>query len=106
MPNILEAFEKAYKLNPDLELHVAPGIKEKKPFLKGYYSGDSKLNVISIIIRLFSKNEDKRELIQKINDLDVIYLSWDDRDNLTEILQYIAENNLSEISDTPIKSTQ
>ena len=68
---------------------------EKKPFLKGYYSGDSKLNVISIIIRLFSKNEDKRELIQKINDLDVIYLSWDDRDNLTEILQYIAENNLN-----------
>lgn len=68
---------------------------EKKSFLKGYYSGDSKLNIISTIIRLFINNEDKRELIKKINDLDVIHLSWDDRDNLTEILKYIAENNLN-----------
>jgi hypothetical protein len=29
-----------------------------------------------------------------MNDLDISYLSWDDRDNLNEILKYIAQNNL------------
>jgi|694.fasta_scaffold13176_8 hypothetical protein len=67
--------------------------KEKKTFLKGYYS-DSNLNIISTLIRLFNKNEIEEELLDRINGLDISYLSWEDRDNLSEILKYIAQNNL------------
>ena len=66
---------------------------EKKDFLKGFHS-NANLNIISILIRLFSKSEIEVELLKRINDLDISYLSWEDRDNLIEILKYIAENNL------------
>ncbi|MEA1848158.1 hypothetical protein U9K52_04445 [Chryseobacterium sp. MHB01] len=66
---------------------------EKKKFLKGF-NGDSHLNIITTLIRLFNKNEIEVELLERINDLDIGYLSWDDRDNLAEILKYVAENNL------------
>ncbi|MBC8768696.1 restriction endonuclease [Arenibacter sp. BSSL-BM3] len=67
--------------------------EERRKFLKGYNS-DSNLNIISILIRLFNKDEIEAELLRGINDLDISYLSWDDRDNLTEILKFIAQNNL------------
>lgn len=66
---------------------------EKKKILKGF-NGDSHLNIITTLIRLFNKNEIEVELLERINDLDIGYLSWDDRDNLAEILKYVAENNL------------
>jgi adenylate kinase family enzyme len=66
---------------------------EKKDFLKGFHSNAS-LNIISILIRLFSKSEIEVELLKRINDLDISYISWEDRDNLIEILKFIAENNL------------
>ncbi|WP_421497798.1 restriction endonuclease [Flavobacterium columnare] len=66
---------------------------EKKDFLKGFHSNAS-LNIISILIRLFSKSEIEVELLKRINDLDISYLSWEDRDNLIEILKHIAENDL------------
>lgn len=67
--------------------------EEKKKFLKGFYS-DSNLNIISTLIRLFNKNEIEVELLERINNLDISYLSWDDRDHLNEILKYISQNNL------------
>ena len=75
--------------------------EEKKKNLKGFHS-DSDLNIIITLIRLFHKNEIKEELLERINDLNISYLSWDDRDNLTEILKYIARNNLiSQINNLP-----
>src|SRR5690606_30455868 len=75
--------------------------EERRKYLKGYNS-DSNLNIISILIRLFNKDEIEAELLGGINDLDISYLSWDDRDNLTEILKYIAQNNLvQEINKLP-----
>lgn len=75
--------------------------EEKKKKLKGFHS-DSDLNIIITLIRLFHKNEIKEELLERINDLNISYLSWDDRDNLTEILKYIARNNLiSQINNLP-----
>lgn len=74
---------------------------EKKDFLKGFHSNAS-LNIISILIRLFNKSEIEVELLKRINDLDISYLNWEDRDNLIEILKYIAENNLiKEINNLP-----
>lgn len=66
---------------------------EKKDSLKGFYSNPD-LNIISTLIRLFNKNEIEAELLERINDLYISYLSWEDRDNLTEILKYVAQNNL------------
>ncbi|MEG1313612.1 MAG: hypothetical protein RSD40_04790, partial [Bacilli bacterium] len=43
---------------------------------------------------LFNKNEIEEELVHLINNLDLSFLSWSDRDNLIEILKYVAENNL------------
>lgn len=75
--------------------------EEKKKKLKGFHS-DSDLNIIITLIRLFHKNEIEEELLERINDLNISYLSWDDRDNLTEILKYIARNNLiSQINNLP-----
>jgi adenylate kinase family enzyme len=67
--------------------------EEKKKLLKGFHS-DSNLNIISTLIRLFDKNEIEVELLERINCLEISYLSWSDRDNLSEILKYIAQNNL------------
>ncbi|MDP3944826.1 MAG: hypothetical protein Q8Q51_02925 [Lutibacter sp.] len=67
--------------------------EEKKKLLKGFHS-NSNLNIIFTLIRLFDKNEIEIELLERINDLDISYLGWDDRDNLTEILKYIAQNDL------------
>lgn len=74
----------------------------KKDDLKGYYSGNPQLKIISTIIRLFINEKSKIELVKKINDLDIPYLSWDDRDDLTKILEYLAKNNLViEINNLP-----
>ena len=76
--------------------------EEKKKLLKGFNS-DSHLNIITTLIRLFNKNEIEVELLERINDLDIGYLSWDDRDNLAEILKYLVENNLiSQINNLPV----
>lgn len=66
--------------------------EEKKKLLKGFHS-NANLDIISTLIRLFNKNEIEIELLERINDLDISYLSWDDRDNLSEILKYLAQNN-------------
>lgn len=67
--------------------------KDRNIFLKGYHS-DPSLDTISTLIRLFNKNEIEVELVHLINNLDLSFLSWSDRDNLIEILKYVAENNL------------
>lgn len=75
---------------------------EKKEYLKGYSYSDSYLNIISMIIRLFTIDENETEIVNKINNIDISYLSWDDRENLIEILKYIALNDLtSQIIDFP-----
>ncbi|MFP3595757.1 restriction endonuclease [Chryseobacterium sp. SIMBA_029] len=68
--------------------------KRKEDNLKGYHSSNSQFGILSTIIRLFVENEGEKEIIEKINSLDILYLSWDDRSILTEILNYISENNL------------
>ncbi len=55
--------------------------RKRKKNLKGFHS-DSDLNIIITLIRLFHKNEIKEELLERINDLNISYLSWDDRDEL------------------------
>lgn len=75
---------------------------DKKLFLKGYYS-DPSLDTISTLIRLFNKNEIEEELINSINNLELSYLSWSDRDSLLAILKYlVSEKLLEKINNLPI----
>ena len=75
---------------------------EKKNTLEGYYYTDNLINTISVITRLFQRDEDEIDIVSKINQIDVSYLNWIDRENLTEILKYAAHNNLtSQIEDLP-----
>lgn len=76
--------------------------EKKKKFLKGFHSNYD-LNILTTLIRLFHKGEIEIELLERINGLDIGYLSWDDRDNLAEILKYVAENSLtSQINNLPV----
>lgn len=75
---------------------------DKKLFLKGYYS-DPSLDSISTLIRLFNKNEIEEELINSVNNLELSYLSWSDRDSLLAILKYlVSEKLLEKINNLPI----
>lgn len=75
---------------------------EKKDTLEGYYYTDNLINTISVITRLFQRDEDEIDIVSKINQIDVSYLNWIDRENLTEILKYAAHNDLtSQIEDLP-----
>lgn len=68
---------------------------EKKEFLDVDTYNNSSILIVSIFIRLFTKDENESEIVGKINDISISYLSWDDRENLIEILKYIAQNNLT-----------
>ena len=75
---------------------------EKKIILKGYLS-DTNLDSIATLIRLFDTDEIKDEVLVRVNDLKISYLSWSDRDNLIIILKYlVVEKLLSEINNLPI----
>ena len=63
------------------------------PHLKG--SGTSKdLDTVVALIRLFKWEDIRVKVIGLMDNLSLITLSWDDRDNLIEILDYIANNNV------------
>lgn len=63
------------------------------PHLKG--SGASKdLDTVVVLIRLFKWEDIREKVISIMNNLSIITLSWDDRDNLIEILDYVANNNV------------
>ena len=52
------------------------------------------LDVIVILLRLFKWKEIALEVVEYMDNFDLGYLSWTDRDNLIEILEYLATNNL------------
>jgi hypothetical protein len=63
------------------------------PHLKG--SGASKdLDTVVVLIRLFKWVDIREKVISIMNNLSIITLSWDDRDNLIEVLDYVANNNV------------
>ncbi|TCK82907.1 nSTAND3 domain-containing NTPase [Albibacterium bauzanense] len=66
---------------------------ERLPQLKG--AGTYKnLHVAAVLIKLFKWVDIKHKVIQIMNNLSAISLGWDDRYNLIEILDYIADNNI------------
>ena len=65
----------------------------KAPYLRGY--GDNDLNYIVILIRLFTWDSISSLVITRINSLNLKILGWTDRENLIEILNYMAEHNLT-----------
>jgi len=74
----------------------------KKIDLKGYSHGDSYLSTLTIIIRLFTHEETEERIVEKINNIEASYLSWDDRENLIEILKFVATKDLSsQVINTP-----
>lgn len=77
--------------NPEILLKV---FNERLPHLKG--SGIYKeLHTVAILIKLFKWETIKENVIRIMNNLPSVSLGWDDRDNLIEILDYIANNNLT-----------
>jgi adenylate kinase family enzyme len=67
---------------------------ERIPHLQPY-SGSKELETIICLIRLFQWTHTKDLLIEVMNNLFINKLYWGDRENLIEILDYIAENNLN-----------
>lgn len=65
----------------------------KVPDLTGY--GDNDLNYVIILIRLFPWDSIKFLVLEKMSSLKLTTLGWSDRDNLIEILSYMAENKLT-----------
>lgn len=79
-------------------LHVFSDVKET---LKSYSQVHKDLYHITITARLFSKVVSENFLEEQIENLQIDLLSWEDRDHLTEILQFIASNNLA-LSNTTV----
>ena len=58
-------------------------------------SGSTKdLGTVIVLIRHFKWQDIKEKVIELMNDFYTFYLSWDERDNLIEFLEYITVNNL------------
>lgn len=75
---------------------------EKKIILKGYHS-DANLDTIATLIRLFETDEINDEILVRVNDLNISYLSWSDRDNLISILRFlVVEKLFGEVNNLPI----
>lgn len=75
---------------------------EKKILLKGYHS-DANLDIITTLIRLFDTDKIKDEILVRVNDLNISYLSWSDRDNLISILRFlVVEKLFNEVNNLPI----
>ncbi|MCD0478895.1 restriction endonuclease [Chryseobacterium sp. LC2016-29] len=76
---------------------------ERRGYLKGYFASNPSIGILSTLVRLFANEEKNEEIVRKINDLRISYLSWDDRENLIDILKYIADNELEkELDNLPI----
>lgn len=69
----------------------------KAPHLSGY--GDNDLNYIIILIRLFAWDSIGSMVHERINSLNLKILGWTDRENLIEILSYMAEHDLTNCID-------
>lgn len=69
----------------------------KAPHLSGY--GDNDLNFIVILIRLFAWDSIDSIVQDRINSLNLSTLGWTDRENLIEILNYMAEHDLTNCID-------
>lgn len=69
----------------------------KAPYLSGY--GDNDLNYIVILLRLFTWNSISLLVVNRINSLSIKVLGWTDRENLIEILSYMAEHDLTNFID-------
>ncbi|MFV8326960.1 hypothetical protein [Flavobacterium sp. ZS1P14] len=69
----------------------------KAPYLNGY--GDNDLNYIVILLRLFTWNSISSLVVNRINSLNIKVLGWTDRENLIEILSYMAEHDLTNCID-------
>lgn len=69
----------------------------KAPHLSGY--GDNDLNYIVILIRLFAWDSVVSIVRDRINSLNLSTLGWTDRENLIEILSYMAEHDLTNCID-------
>lgn len=67
---------------------------DKSPVLSELASDDNKLHIVSVLLKFFRWEDVEQKVINIMNDLDLIFLSWNDRDNLIEILNYIADNNI------------
>jgi hypothetical protein len=52
------------------------------------------LHTVAILIKLFKWENISQKVIEIMNNLPSTSLGWDDRDNLIEILDYIANNNI------------
>lgn len=65
---------------------------DRLPHLKG--TGTSKdLDTVAVLIRLFKWDDIREKVIVIMNNLSTVYLSWDERENLIDILDYIADKN-------------
>lgn len=69
----------------------------KAPNLSGY--GDNELNYIVILIRLFDWDSIGSMVQDRMNSLNLQILGWTDRENLIEILSYMAEHDLTNCID-------
>jgi|WetSurMetagenome_2_1015567.scaffolds.fasta_scaffold13180_1 hypothetical protein len=67
---------------------------ERLQYLKSY-SGNSEIDTVICLIRLFHWNDIKDLVISIMDNLTIASLSWYDRENLIEILDFIAINKLS-----------
>ena len=66
---------------------------ERLSHLKG--TGTYKdLHTVAVLIKLFKWEYVKEKVVVTMNNLTSTSLGWDDRDNLIEILDYIANNNI------------
>lgn len=52
------------------------------------------LDTVIVLIRHFKWSDIKEKVIEIMNDFHTVYLSWDERDNLIEFLDYITINDL------------
>lgn len=66
---------------------------ERLPYLQSFNTAKD-INTVLILIRLFKWNDISERVIHIMNYLNLDNLSWNDRDNILEILDYILEKNL------------
>ena len=68
-------------------------ILDRLPHIKGLNSAKD-LDTVTVLIRHFKWEDIKEKVIEIMNKFHTVYLSWDERDNLIEFLDYVAANNL------------
>lgn len=75
---------------------------DRIPYLKGT-GRDKDLDTVIVFIRLFKWNDISEYVIRIINNILISSLSWNERDNLIEILNYIADNDIVNEFDFSVK---